>query len=121
DRAVASGAGGRAGPAVCAAQHGRRLPPRLGERELPQVREAELRVCCAGSSRAWAAVLVDAVGGAAEDGRPAAGGGGGGEGAPRGDPAWRVRGDQRADRGGEREDLRGQASDRRWCTPGAGR
>src|SRR5215472_6694559 len=94
DRAVAPGAGGRARPAVCAAQRGRRLPAGFGERELSQVREAELRVRGPGSSRARAAVLVDAVGGAAEDGWPAAGGGGGGEGARRGGPAWRVRGDR---------------------------
>ena len=44
--------------------------------------------------------------------RPAAGCRRGGEGAPGGRPACGVRGDLRADRGGEREDLRGQA--RRW-------
>ena len=42
-------------------------------------------------------------------------GGRGGEGARRGGPAWRVHRDQRADRGGEREDLRGQARGRHGC------
>ena len=53
-------------------------------------------------------------------GRPAARGGGGGEGAPGGGPACRVHGDRRADRGSEREDLRGQAHRRNGRGPGAG-
>ena len=77
--------------------------------ELPQVREAELRMRCPGSSRARAEVLVDPVGRGSQDGRAAARGGGGGEGARRGGTACAVRGGRRADRGGEREDLRGQA------------
>src|SRR6516162_2523166 len=74
DRAVAAGAGGREGSAVCAAQHGRRLPPRVGERELSQVREAELRVRAAGSSWARAEVLVDQDRAGAWHRWPAAGG-----------------------------------------------
>ncbi len=54
----------------------------VSQRELPQVRQAELRVRAAWSSRARAAVPVDPVGGSAQDGRPAARGGRGGEGPP---------------------------------------
>src|SRR5712691_5252932 len=59
DRAVASGAGGPAGPPAHAAGGGGRLPAGVGERELPQVRQAELRVRRPGPSRARAAVPVD--------------------------------------------------------------
>ena len=82
---------------------------RQGKRELPQVREAELRVRAARSSRPRAEVLVDPDRPGARHCWPAAGRRRGGEGAPGGRPACGIRGDQRADRGGEREDLRGQA------------
>jgi hypothetical protein len=95
------------GTGVRAAQRGRGLPAGVGERELAQVREAELRVRGPGASRAWAKVLVDPVGGPAEDRRPSARGGRGGQGAPRDRPARRVRDDGGADHRGEREDLRG--------------
>ena len=77
---------------------------------------------CAASGSSWprAEVLVDPDRpGRGTVGRQLAAGGGG-EGAAGGRPACGVRGDQRADRGGEREDLRGQV--RRWhgCAPGAG-
>ena len=78
-------------------------------RELAQVREAELRVRCPGSSRARAAVPVDPDRPGTEDQGQAAGRRGGGEGAAGACPACRVRGAERADRGGERVDLRGQA------------
>ena len=50
----------------------------------------------------------------------AAGGRGGDQGAAGGCPACGIRGDQRADRGGEREDLRGQARRPHRCALGAG-
>src|SRR5450755_1724971 len=112
-RAVAPGAGGQAGLAVRAAQRCRGLPAGVGDRELAQVREAELRVRGPGSPRSRAAVPVDPVGGPPQEGRPAARGGRGGEGAP-GDRAARgVHGDGGADHRGERGDLRGP--------PGSGR
>ena len=49
-----------------------RLPAGVGERELPQVRQAELRMRAARSSGTRAAVPVDQVGGPAQDGRPPA-------------------------------------------------
>ena len=55
-----------------------RLPAGVAQRGLPQVREAELRVRGAGSSRSWAAVEPDAEGGRADaDGAPEAGAGAG--------------------------------------------
>ena len=106
--------------AVRAAQHGRRLPERVGERELPEVREAELRVRSAGSSWPRAEVLVDPDRLGTRHRWPAANYWVGGEGAAGGRPACGVRGDQRADRGGEREDLRGRARRWRGCALGAG-
>ena len=52
--------------------------------------------------------------------RPAAGGGGGREGAPRDRPARGVHGGRRADRRGQRDNLRGPASGRNAGVPGAG-
>jgi hypothetical protein len=95
------------------------LPAGVGQRELAQVRQAELRLRCPGSSRPRAAFPLDQVGGTAEDGRPAARGGRGGEGARGGGPARRVHGDRGADRRGERDDLRGQAAGRNGRAPGA--
>ena len=67
-----------------------------------------------------AAVLVDQVSREPQDRRPAAGGGGGGEGAPRDRPVRGVHGGRRADRRGERADLRGPAGGRNAGAPGAG-
>ena len=52
--------------------------------------------------------------------RPAAGRRGGGQGPGRDRPACRVRGDQHADRRGQRDDLRGEAAGRNRRAPGAG-
>ena len=106
-------------PPVRAAGGGRDF--RVGDRELPQVREAELRVRGPGSSRPRPAVPVDPVTGPPEEGRPVARGGGGGKGAPRDRAARGVHGDCRADRGSEREDLRGQADRRHGCALRDGR
>src|SRR5580704_8700948 len=119
-RAVASGAGSRTREAVRAAQRGWRLSAGVGGRELAQVREVELRVRAAGSSGSRPAVPVDSHGARAADQRPAAAGLGGGEG-PRGAgglPGVRVAG--RADRGGQRGDLRGQAGGRHGLALRAG-
>ena len=94
-----------------------------GERELAQVREAELRVRGAGSSRSRPAVPVDQDGGAGQRtrGRQLAAGGGGEGATGAGEPTQEFASTGRADRGGERGDLRGQAGGRRADAPsGAG-
>jgi len=107
DRAIATGAGGRAGPAVRAARCCRGFPAGGGERELPEVREAELRVRCPGSSGPRPPLPVDQVGGPPEEGWPAARGRGGRQGALRDRPACGVHAGCRAGHRGERADLRG--------------
>ena len=86
----------------------RGFPARQRQRELPPVRQAELRVRAAGSSRARAAVAVDPDG-TGPDRHPAAVGGRAGQGPRRAGELSGLRRGIRADRGGERGDLRGPA------------
>lgn len=107
-RCIATRAGGPASPAVCPARRHRRFSARLGHRELPPLRQVELRLRAARSPGPRAAAPVDPVGGRWQDHRASAGGPGAGESAPGTGRLPGVHRSERADRGGQRGDLRGQ-------------
>src|SRR5258707_782680 len=119
DQSRAGRAGGPAGAAVRGAGRGWRLPARQHQRELAPLRQGGLpSLRRAGQPRPRAAVAVDQDGAGPGHRRPAAEAGRGGEGARRAGRLPGVRRADRADRGGERGDLRGSAPPGGACRPG---